>query len=403
VKVSRVQDRRLEALLSLALLIGGCATTDGDAVATSDLQAVTGHFQATLDSLWQHAQSTDEIFPGAIAAFMTDEGQVVVVATGYSDVEASEEMRPDMRMPSGSIGKTYVAAVAMSLANDGVVDLDAPISTWVGDEDWFGRLPNGADLTLRILLNHSGGLVDHAFDVPEFETALASLVATGDPDATLTHRELLEFALDREPLFDAGAGFNYTDTGYVLAGMVMEAASGSTYFVELQSRVLDPLELTFSVPQTSRRVPDLSQGYATASSQLFGVPDKVVADGELLFNPAIEWTGGGLYNNPHDLVRWAKSLYEGTAFDFPYVDELLGSVADAGQEEGASVYGLGVGIGLGPMGRTFGHSGFFPGYNSQMVYFPDRGVAVALQINTDQSRGGDHIETLARVVLEGIR
>ncbi len=388
--------------VSLLLVLAACTSTERSSAPGAEIQAVSQQFQATLDRLWEEAQSTDEVFPGAIAAFMTSTGEVAALSTGYSDVAASEDMRPGMRMPSGSIGKTYVAAVALSMAHDGLIDLDAPISTWVSEEEWFSRLPNGPDLTLRHLLNHSGGLVDHVFDVPEFETALKELVAAGDPDATLTPGQLLEFALDREPLFPAGEGFDYTDTGFILAGMVIEAASGSTYYAELQNRVLDPLEFTHTMRQVDRRVPELAQGYAVVSSGLFGLPDKMVVDGEMVFNPSVEWTGGGVYNNPSDLVRWAKLLYEGEAFDFPYLEELLGSVAVAGYDGPESVYGLGVSVSTGELGRTYGHGGFFPGYNSQMVYFPDRGISVALQINTDGSRGSDHIRTLARVVLEGL-
>jgi len=388
--------------LLLILIVAACTTPVQAPAPATELAQLTEQFQSTLDRLWEDAQSTEEIFPGATAAFMTADGEIVGVATGYSDMEASVEMSPDMRMPSGSIGKTYVAAVALSLAHSGVVDLDAPIATWVGEEDWFARVPNAADLTLRTLLNHSGGLVDHAFDVPEFATALEELVAGGDPDATLTPRQLLEFALDRDALFPVGEGYDYTDTGYILAGMVMEAASGSAYYAELQSRILGPLAFTFTLPQNQRHVPDLAQGYATTASQLFGLPDKMVADGTMVFNPSIEWTGGGVYNNPQDLVRWAKVLYEGEAFDFPYTEELLGSRARSGDGT-VSSYGLGVGISEGPLGTAYGHGGWFPGYNSQMAYYPDHGIAVALQINTDRSSGSDHIETLARVVLEGTR
>ena len=237
--------RGLAMLCSVVLAIAACSTAEQDQEAASDLEGLTERFQATLDELWTQARSTDESFPGATAAFITADGQVVGIATGHSDVEGSVPMRPDMRMPSGSIGKTYVAAVALSLAHEGLVDLDAPIGTWVGEEDWFTRVPNAPDLTLRSLLNHSGGLVDHVFDVPDFETALKDLVALDDPDATLSPRELLEFALDREALFPVGQGYDYTDTGYILAGMVMDAASGSPYYAEVQSRHPRPTRTHF--------------------------------------------------------------------------------------------------------------------------------------------------------------
>ncbi|MDX1393515.1 MAG: serine hydrolase domain-containing protein [Gemmatimonadota bacterium] len=382
----------------LALLASAVVPLHGTAQAT-----LAERFQTTLDSLWSAAQSTDEIFPGATAAYITPEGEVFAFATGYSDVEGRIRMAADMRMPSGSIGKTYVAATAISMWLDGTLDLDDPISKWIGDAPWFDRLPNGPDITLRHLLTHSGGLIDHAFDSEEFHADVRALVASGDRDATLSHERLVSYALDREPLFPAGLGYNYTDTGYIVAGLVLEAASGRTYDDELRRRILDPLGLGMTHPQNGRGAPRLAQGYAAVSAEIFGTPLEVVGDdGRMVFNPAIEWTGGGLYNNPQSLVRWAKLLYEGEAFEGDYLGDLLESAVRGASPVPGSVYSLGVTITQTPRGITYGHSGFFPGYNSYLVYFPEAGAALALQINTDASRGGDHIRTLSNVLLDGL-
>ncbi len=394
--------RSLGATAMTALLVSvvACGSDQPRTLSQDQVTELTTRFQTELDRLYEEAQATDEVFPGATAAFILPDGQVVGVATGYSDIEAKIPMTPDLRMPSGSIGKTYVAAVALSMALDGTLGLDDPIAEWLGDEPWFDRLPNGEDITLRMLLNHSGGLVDHAFDVPEFQEAAASLAA--DPDRYFEPAELVEFVLDREPLFVAGHGFNYTDTGYIIVGMVLERASGSTYYEELGRRITEPLGLLNTLPQDTRTIRDLAQGYAVASADLFGMPTKVIADGRMVFHPLTEWTGGGLYNNPQDLVRWAKQLYEGDAFDQPYLGDLLGSVADGAFENDSNQYALGVAINVGYLGTSYGHSGFFPGYNSRVGYFPAHGVAVAMQINADRTRVGPHVETLARLVIEAL-
>ncbi len=97
------------------------------------------------------------------------------------------------------------------------------------------------------------------------------------------------------------------------------------------------------------------------------------------YNPATEWTGGGLYSNPQDLVRWAKLLYEGRAIEGDYVHELLHSGyrgADA-----TAVYGLGAYQYQTSFGAAYGHGGWIPGYNSAMRYFPVERFALAFQIN----------------------
>ncbi len=393
--------RRLRAAALAALLSAGGALT---ASAQQDAQdTLADRFQATLDSLWSAAQETDEIFPGATAAYITPDGEVFSFATGYSDINRRIEMAEDMRMPSGSIGKMYVAATAISMALDGTIDLDDPISTWVGDRPWFPRLPNGPDITIRHLLTHAGGLIDHAFDSEEFVAAVRRLVDSGDPSATLRPEELVEFVLDREPLFPAGLGYNYSDTGYIVLGLVLEAASGSTFYEELRSRILVPLDLDMTHPQDRRIAPRLAQGYAAVSAEFFGTPLEVVgSDGQMVLNPAIEWTGGGLYNNPQSLVRWVKLLFEGDALEGEYLGDLLESAVRGASPIPSSVYSLGVTITQTQLGITYGHSGFFPGYNSGVLYFPSSGAAIALQINTDGSRAGDHLQTLSRVLLAGL-
>ena len=398
----RVCTRRRGVLASVAVVLAAWWPSAVTAQQNAR-EALATRFQATLDSLWSAAQRTDEIFPGATAAYVLPDGEVYGFATGYSDVDRQIEMDSDMRMPSGSIGKMYVAATAISMALDGTLDLDDPVSKWIGDEPWFERLPNGPDLTIRHLLTHAGGLIDHAFDSEEFAAAVREMIARGDPDATLAPRQLVEFALDREPLFPAGLGYNYTDTGYIVVGLVLEAASGASYYDELRRRVLAPLDLAMTVPQDRRRVPRLAQGYAAASAEPFGLPLETLGpDGRMAFNPAIEWTGGGLYSNPQSLVKWAKLLFEGEAFDGDYLGDLLESAVRGASPIPSSVYSLGVTITQTPLGIAYGHSGFFPGYNSGLLYFPADGVAIALQINTDASRGGDHLRTLSRVLLDGL-
>jgi D-alanyl-D-alanine carboxypeptidase len=389
--------------LALAVL-AACLASAWRPAAASAQDELAARFQSALDSLWSAAQQTDEIFPGATAAYITADGKIFAFATGYSDIERRLRMTPDMSMPSGSIGKTYVAATAISMALEGLIDLDDPISKWIGDRPWFGRLPNGPDITIRHLMNHSSGLIDHAFDSEEFVAAVVRLVDSGNPNATLSHERLVEFALDREPLFPPGMGYNYSDTGYIVLGLVLEAASRSTYYAELRRRILTPLGLDGTIPQDRRSAPRLAQGYAAVSAEIFGTPLEIVgSDGSMVINPAIEWTGGGLYNNPQDLVRWAKLLYEGAAFEGDYVGELLESAVRGASPIPSSVYSLGVTITQTPLGITYGHSGFFPGYNAIVAYFPAEQTALAIQINTDGSRIADHARTLSAVLLQGLR
>jgi len=322
-------------------------------------------------------------------------------ATGLSDVDDDIPMTPDLRMGSGSIGKTYVAAVALQLAMNGELDLDAPVATWLGDEEWFSRVPNQADLTVRNLLNHTAGMIQPYFEDPDFAVKLGEVFR--DPDAYMTPEEFVaETVLDAEPLFPAGGGYHYSDVHYTLAGLAIEEATGRAYYDLLDELFLDPLGLDLTLAADRRDLPGLAQGYAHRSSQLYGTPLEVVVDGRFILHPLQEWTGGGLVNNPQAMVRWAKLLYEGEAISGDDLPQLLEVGFPADSTRPHLGYGLAVSVADSEHGLTYGHGGFWPGYNSLLAYYPDHGVAVSIQVNSDDSRMRDHLPKLAGVVLEAL-
>jgi len=378
------------ALLLIALIVPASGAK-GDS--GPDFPRLTERFQSELDRL-QKAGA----FPGATAAFILPDGRYAVCAAGYADKEQKVRMKPDARMLSGSVGKTFVAAVALSLAQEGKINLDDKIEKWLGAEDWFSRLPNGKDITLRMLLTHSSGLTDHVYD-PRFAQAVTKQARSDKPDPDFYFKpvELVGFVLDKKPLFPAGKGYSYSDTGYILVGMIIERVTGSDYYRELQQRFLGPLRLTRTVPANHRDIPGLAAGYLSPENPL-GLPTKTVVDGKMVFNPANEWTGGGLATNPVDLVRWAKALYEGNAMPKPYLDDLLRSVpCDKG---GKTRYGAGVVIQESALGKIYGHDGWFPGYRTILVYLPARKIAMAMQTNTDVNQNmGKCLVGLAKVLV----
>lgn len=335
--------------------------------------------------------------PGVTAAYALPDGKVVAFAKGLADKESGTHMTIDTRMPAGSIGKTFVAAAVVGLAQDGKLSLDDKLEKWLGEETWFADLPNGHDLTLRHLLMHRGGLADHVNDL-RFALRIRKAVKEGDEDFQLRPAELVGFILKRKPLFAADEKYAYTDTGYILLGMVIERAGRASYYDQLRKRFLEPLKLTHTEAADRRDLANIAAGYLAPTNPL-GLPEKTTADGKLRFNPANEWTGGGLVSNPQDLVRWAKELYEGRALAKPYVEELVNPGPP--DQKNPSVYGLGVFAVRNELGLQLGHSGWFPGYSSTVNYYPDAGIAVAFQTNTDET--GDllaDLRTLVKDVLQ---
>jgi D-alanyl-D-alanine carboxypeptidase len=334
-------------------------------------------------------------FPGATLGLALADGTTMGLAVGLSDVESKTPMTPRDLMLQGSVGKTYVAAVALQLVQEGKLGLDDPLGKYLGGEKWFGRLPNARDITVRMLMNHTSGLVRYEFK-EQFTKDL-----TANPDRVWKPEELVSYILDTAAPFAAGKGWDYSDTNYIVLGMIIERITGSSYYQELARRILVPLNLRETVPSDRRAIPRLVQGYAGKDNP-FGGSDAMINGGRMVINPQFEWTGGGIASTTEDLARWAKLLYEGKAFEPKLLARMFEGVpARLGPE---ARYGLGVIIRPTQMGITYGHSGFFPGYITEVLYFPQAKAAIAVQVNTSVPRAtgkplGRFISELAEIVV----
>lgn len=329
-------------------------------------------------------------FAGATLGVCLADGKCFALATGFSNLETKTPMKPSDLMLAGSVGKTYAAAVAMQLVSEKKISLDDRIEKYLGKEKWFSRLPNSKDITVRQLMNHTSGLIRYEFK-DQFTKDL-----TANPDKVWKPEDLLAYLFDEKPPFEAGKGWDYSDTNYIVLGMIIEKVTGKKYYDAAQSRILKPLKLKHTKPQDRRKIKDLIQGYA-GDENPFGGKDKVLENGKFIINPQFEWTGGGMVSNAEDLARWAKFMYEGKAFDASLLPEFLDGVSAPmlGKE---TKYGLGVIIRPTRAGLAYGHSGFFPGYMTDMMYFPDKKISVAVQVNSSvpQNLG----KPLGRVLVE---
>jgi D-alanyl-D-alanine carboxypeptidase len=353
-----------------ALALAAALLVTFAAPAGPDLKA---RLQGSLDALYAGAK-----FPGVTAAIVLPDGTALGLAAGFSDREARTPITTSDRLLMGSVGKTYVAAVALQLMGEGKIGLDDKVEKWLGGEAWYGRLPNGRDVTVRHLMTHTSGIVRYEFQ----ERFTADL--TRQPDKVWSPEDRLAYVFDLTPPFAAGQGWEYSDTNYIVLGLILEKAGGAPYYDLLKKRILEPLGLADTVPAVSRKVPGLVQGYAGPNNP-FGGTDAMIKDGVFAVNPQLEWTGGGLACTTLDLARWAKLLYEGKAVGPDLVSKMIeaGVPAKLGRD---AKYGLGVIIRPTPLGAAWGHSGFFPGYLTEMCYFPDHKLAVAVQFNTSVGR-----------------
>lgn len=356
--------------VAMSLLAGG--TTCPGAAQPHDLG---DQIQARLEAFHQ-----DYRFPGATVAFALPDGTVNDAVVGLADVEveADTAMTQNTRMLAASIGKTFVGALVLALEWEGVLSRQDRLADYLSEVPWFPRLPNHTDITIGHLLNHSAGLPDHV----HMQGVGKNMVERGLA-GDFEPQHAIAFVLDTPSLFKAGTGWAYTDTGYLVLGLVIEAATGQNYFDLVRERFLDPLKLADTVPSTEPTLAGLAVGY-TVKDNPFGLPARTMDDrGNLLWNPAVEWTGGGFVTTSHDLATWGHALFTGSALPAPYLDRLLDGVSVHHDAPG-TIYGSGVAIyAQTELGPVYGHGGWLPGYVSSLRHYADYGVTIAFQINTD--------------------
>lgn len=362
---------------------------------------VEAELRATLDAFRERYG-----FPGATAAIALRDGTIATAATGLADVEAGRAMRPGTPMLAASIGKTFVAATVLALESERHLSRRDLLADHLGDRAWFGDLPNAQTITIGQLLKHTAGLPDHAH-LPAFQQAWAGLAMA---QSEFDPEDLAGFVTGQNSLFEAGAAWAYSDTGYVLLGLVIEAVSDQPWRDAVRARFLDPLGQSGTVPSDRPDLPGLAIGYVVRDNP-FDMPERTAdAEGRLLWNPAVESAGGGFASTSQDLARWGHLLFGGEAMGEAYLDRLLDGVC-VGPDTPGILYGAGVAIyAETSRGMVYGRGGWIPGYVSSLRHYVDHGVTVAFQINTDAGLLDDSSDlvpaleaTLADLAIEAVR
>jgi D-alanyl-D-alanine carboxypeptidase len=244
-------------------------------------------------------------------------------------------------------------------------------------------VPNAAALTMRLLLSHRSGIPNHV-EFPELVDAVRSAAMA---QRRLSPFESFTFVLDRPAVFAPGSGYLYSDTGYLLAGFVLERVLATKYEDELRRRFLSPLGLTATSPADRPDLPGLVPGYLPNLNTL-GMPARTVDDaGRLLVDPSFEWTGGGLITTSADLARWMAMLFQHDTLR--PASALMTRIPD-----NHARYGLGLSLRDGADGPLWGHSGWYLGYRTEVAYSSAKSAGVAFQTNYAQADGGGAVDLL---------
>ena len=287
--------------------------------------------------------------PGVI--IMTRRGQQVSnVVAGLADKATGQPMQPQDKVRIGSITKTFVATVVLQLAAERRLSLNDSVQKWLpGVITGHGYHP--AQITIRQLLQQTSGIQDYT-SAPGFLTE-ANLAKTWQP------QQLVDIALRLGPPVH---GWLYSDTNYILLGMIIQKVTGRSPVTEISRRILVPLGLhDTSFPLTSKQIPaPYAHGY-------YGSLDVTN-----LVSPSIAWTAGAMISTVDDVARFYRALLDGRLLPPAQQRELLATIPvnDTG-ELFAEHYGLGIYSVQLSCGTAWGHDGGIIGFKTFAYTSPD--------------------------------
>ncbi|MFC8708169.1 serine hydrolase domain-containing protein [Streptomyces anulatus] len=287
--------------------------------------------------------------PGAFVE-MRDRRGSTVLTDGVADVERGTPLDPDSRFRIGSMTKTFTATAMLQLVGERRVHLDAPVERYL-PRVVRGHGNDGRRITVRQLLQHTSGL-------PDFLDHFDPRDIVMDPLAHRDPLDLVNIALAHPPEFAPGAGWSYSNTGYLLVGMIIERVTGNTYGEEIERRVIEPLGLSgTSVPGDDPTIPGPHpRGYVRPGD------DAPLLDITAV-NPSVGGAAGGMISSGSDVNRFLGALLGGELLHPAQLREMMRTRPTGGSD--GRRYGLGLESKPLPRGgRYWGHTGDFLGYET---------------------------------------
>jgi len=292
-------------------------------------------------------------------------------AAGVSSIERKIPVKPNDRFRIYSITKTFTATIVFQLVDEGILTLDDTVAMWL-DEPEVGRIPNVERATIRQVLNHTSGIYDFGDDDDSPFWDDAFLGAEADWTKIWTLPELLAYAdpANHAPYFAPGEGYHYSNTNYLLLGMIIEKATGKDFGKELQRRILTPLGLNDTFFATGGTLPDgVVDGYQLLDDQLVNVS---------AINLSWVWAAGGIVSTTTDLLRFACATISGELLSPASFKEMFTFVPS---ENPNLKFGNGLYLDDTSNGTLIGMDGGSAGFNANMMWLPDEEVTVVVLVN----------------------
>ncbi|WFB11287.1 beta-lactamase family protein [Streptomyces sp. LX-29] len=362
------------AAVGAAVLTAPVATAAG-ATGAKD----TGH-AATQDAMDKAVAAG---VPGIVAETRDAHG-VWKGTAGVADLTTQQPRGNGDRFRAGSTTKSLVSTVMLQLQAEGRVDLDATVDSYLPGVV-RGNGHDGTKITVRQLMNHTSGIFNFTDDAA-FRKAVMGIDFLQNRYDDWTPQQVIALALKNPPQFEPGTSWKYSNTNYLLVGLIIEKVTGNSYVEEIERRITRPLKMRATYfPGTDSEIPGPTRHYSTFEEE----PGKTYDVTEL--NPSWAWAAGEMVTNSSDLNRFYTALFRGKLLRPAQLKQMMTPVETQGNLP-RQRYGLGLIEYETSCGtKVWGHSGGIHGSSTQAFGTKDGKHMIALNFNGDFVGGGKNV------------
>jgi len=344
---------------------------------TSSLNANNSKYQQLVDGIAASG------VPGVMMSIYSPADGMWIGTAGKADLKNNIDLVSCNITRVGSTVKTFTATTIFMLNEEGLLSLDDPISKYLSAET-LKDIENADVATIRQCLQHSSGIFNYIQNL-QFQTAsLNDLIKEWQPN------ELLDCARKKKAYFAPGTDVLYSNTNYILLGMIITNISGKPFYEVFQEKIFEPFNLTFTSFAATDPVPlGTIRGYVDFYSNL-NVINATYYSGWDYFT-----ADGGLISNPFDESIFLTDLMNGEVISQASLNEMLTFVApkDPDPEFYPLQYGLGIFRMETPYGIAYFHSGDAIGYYAIMVYFPEKETTICWAVNGNYGKIDQYTST----------
>jgi CubicO group peptidase (beta-lactamase class C family) len=375
---------RLVLAIAVVLLLAGCASAapaqpsgvsaaePGASVASAAPAPTDGPTPtATPDLATRIRTLLGSNFNGSV--LVSKDGEVLFAeGLGMADEANGIANSPETRFRIGSMTKQFTAMAILMLASEGLLATTDPVC------DYLDECPDGwGGITIEHLVAHTSGIANFTDQ------------AVFDPLKAATPAETVASVAEIPLAFDPGEGWAYSNTGYILLGMVIERVAGMPYEAYLQERIFEPLKMADSGYEDGQ-TEGLAVGYASGFAE---APP---------LDMTVPYAAGGLFSTVLDLQRWSDALDTAALVDAASMERFVTPLYDS-TDRWSLGYAFGVYAGEADGHQVVAHSGGINGFTSNMARYPDDRLAVVLLTNREESGDLEGLAaSVARLVLDAV-